>query len=80
MIKVLHICQKCNKEYKLPINEGIFCFGPCPHCGARNDVWIKVVLTSKVEPVDNQLANPYFFEITLTREELEELKRETTIG
>lgn len=48
--QVLHICSHCNKEYKLEMysmngleTRGIaYNFGNCPHCGKRNDVWIRI--------------------------------------
>ena len=49
---IFRICSHCNKEYKLDmyqmngleIRGQAYNFGDCPHCGKRNDVWIRVVI------------------------------------
>lgn len=48
-VVLLRICSKCNKESKVPMHragnmsDDFLCnFYNCPHCEARNDVWILV--------------------------------------
>ena len=49
-IEVERICQSCNETFILTTdsrytkNERYFTFQDCPHCGERNDVWIKIKL------------------------------------
>lgn len=41
-----HLCSKCNKEYPLPVevnNAGATSvFANCPHCGNREQLWIRI--------------------------------------
>jgi ribosomal protein S27AE len=43
---VYRLCSSCNKEYQLDLYRAkdatAHNFGNCPHCGKRNDVWIRV--------------------------------------
>ena len=48
-IKIERICSHCNEPYELRdiehngnIRASVSNFEDCPHCGIRNDVWIKV--------------------------------------
>ena len=49
MHAVYRICEKCNKEYRVPLQwtgnahagHG-FNFGDCPNCGERDDAWILI--------------------------------------
>jgi len=46
----LRICEHCNKEYQLKFSYhndnkvAINNFQTCPHCGTRDDAWIKLVI------------------------------------
>jgi len=47
MWDLFRICEHCNKEYKLDRqyereDEIISNFQTCPHCGKRDDAWIKL--------------------------------------
>jgi len=48
-IKIDKICYCCNKEFELKkvehnnmTQQSIANFENCPHCGTRNDHWIKI--------------------------------------
>lgn len=48
-LSIYRLCNACNKEFKLERVEHNACirvtvanFEDCPHCGARNDHWIKI--------------------------------------
>jgi DNA-directed RNA polymerase subunit RPC12/RpoP len=37
------LCSNCNKEYTLSLDNGLsHNFSRCPHCGERNDRWIRI--------------------------------------
>lgn len=49
-IDVLRLCDHCNQEYHPTMQRAgntswdlIHNLGDCPHCGKRNDPWIKIV-------------------------------------
>jgi hypothetical protein len=57
-IKLFHICKHCNKEYELALfrNYGIgHTFSDCPHCGKRDDVWVRV--ETNHEQLERELAD-----------------------
>jgi len=46
---IIRLCSSCNEEFKLESVEHNGCikasvanFEDCPHCGERNDHWIKI--------------------------------------
>ena len=47
-MEIYRICSQCNKEFKV-IKQGLAYgdivtnFEDCPHCGTRNDIWIRIV-------------------------------------
>lgn len=54
-VGMFRICEHCNEEYRVPLtvthnvgrHEAIHNFGPCPKCGHRDDVWLRVTITRK---------------------------------
>lgn len=51
--EVFALCEKCHKEFLVPLESGgnattdLLCnFCSCPHCDARNDLWIKLTATT----------------------------------
>ena len=50
--RVYRICSSCSEEFQLDMaswssalpRETVNCIAECPHCGARNDVWIRVAV------------------------------------
>ncbi len=54
--QVKKVCCGCNKEFTLKmaecpaLNKSLINIATCPHCNARNDVWIEVEW--KLEPLE----------------------------
>ena len=47
-LKILRICEHCNKEFVVRFEFGIATMQNCPHCHNRNDLWIKILLEGKL--------------------------------
>jgi DNA-directed RNA polymerase subunit RPC12/RpoP len=44
-LKIFRLCNHCNKEFLLRESSNkitITNFMNCPHCGKRNDVWVRI--------------------------------------
>jgi len=61
--EVLALCQRCHKEFPVPLESGgnattdLLCnFCECPHCSARNDLWIKLTNPQNGTPAATQPA------------------------
>jgi hypothetical protein len=40
-------CEECGKEFRVYCDDGagdfVVCWNWCPHCGAKNNIWIRFV-------------------------------------
>ena len=44
MVRIFTLCDKCNKEFELDIDDyGFVVFQDCPFCESRNDRWLRIV-------------------------------------
>lgn len=68
-----YTCKKCGKQFLLFSDDGgrdeIICWNYCPHCGERNDIWIRFVSDWELK---NGSLSP--FKVGISAEEAARLK------
>jgi len=52
-------CRECNKQFRLFSDDGnqdrTICWNYCPHCGERNEIWIRFLSKKEISTIKNGL-------------------------